>query len=69
MSDEKWTTLGREAIQIVRHFLTEMNLAPEEVPFEHGAAFRVSLDGPAEQGLAQIHADIERFAFIFMFPN
>jgi hypothetical protein len=69
MPVDKATPRGLEAVRVVRDYLTQKGLSPQEDPFEHGTAFRVSFDGPADQGIAQIHVDSERFAFVFMFPG
>jgi hypothetical protein len=44
MTTENETNRGAAAVVLVRDFLTEMNLAPEERPFEQGVAFHVSFD-------------------------
>lgn len=69
MTSSPPTEKGLEAVELVRDYLTKKGLSPEEQPFEHGVVFRVSFDGPADQGIAQVHVDIERFAFVFMFPG
>lgn len=69
MSEAEWTERGIEAIEIVRAFLSEMGMEPQAIPFAAGGAFRVAFDGPADHGFAQIHAGIERFAFVFAFPQ
>jgi hypothetical protein len=60
---------GLKAVETVRTFLVEMDLNPTEEPFEHGIAFHIELDGPADHGVAQVHTDAERFVFHFLFQG
>lgn len=57
---------AREAI---RALLMEMDLDPSEERLPAGVALHVELDGPADQGIAQILSNAERFVFHFIFPG
>jgi len=60
---------GQKAIATVRRFLTEMGLSPIEQLLPDRTAFVVAFDGPADQGIAQVEPNGERFAFHFVFSG
>lgn len=57
------------AVETVRQFLHEMGFSPVERRLVDRTAFLVSFDGPADQGIAQIVDDGERFVFHFVLPG
>lgn len=63
------TENGLQAVATVRRFLTEMEFPFVEQQLANGFAFLVPLDGPAEQGVAQVLSDSERFVFHLIFPG
>jgi hypothetical protein len=58
-----------KAVETIRTLLTEMDLKPVEESLPSGIALRVTLDGPADEGVAQVLTDAERFVFHFAFPG
>lgn len=61
---------GRKVVDMVRRFLTEMGLPPEEQRHSDRTVFTVAFDeGPADQGVAQVVENAERFVFHFIFPG
>lgn len=61
--------IAMNAAETVKTFLESMNLQPVEHALAGGIAFLVTFDGPADQGIAQIFTDDERFVFHFIFPG
>ena len=60
---------GLRAAETIRQLLTRMELEPEELQRPGVIAFLTVLDGPANQGNAQVLLDAERFVFHFIFDG
>src|SRR5262249_40881364 len=58
-----------KAVETIRGLLTDMQLNPKEETLSAGIALRVAFDGPADEGIAQVLTDAERFVFHFVFPG
>jgi hypothetical protein len=57
---------GLRAAATVRSFLEAMELAPVVQRIGASIAFHVDAEGPAEQGVAQVYVEAERFVFSFV---
>ena len=60
---------GLRAVDAVRNILTRTELNPTEERRSDRVVFHVSLDGPADQGIAQLLVDAERFVVHFIFTG
>ncbi len=67
--DQNNVNTGRQAVETVRTFLAEMGMDATEQSLPDGIAFHLALEGPADQGIAQVLEDAERFVFHFIFPG
>jgi len=60
---------GLRVAETIRQLLTRMELEPQELRRPGVIAFLTVLDGPANQGNAQVLLDAERFVFHFIFDG
>lgn len=60
---------GLKAAETIRQLLTRMELEPQELRRPGVIAFLTVLNGPANQGNAQVLLDAERFVFHFIFDG
>jgi hypothetical protein len=68
-SVDRATTNSLKAVGTIKALLTEMDMSPTEQTLPAGIAFHVALEGPADQAIAQVLTDAERFVFHFVFPG
>ncbi len=69
LSDAPVNSNGAKATETVRRFLAEMGFSPVERRLIDRTGFLISFDGPANQGVAQVVENGERFIFDFIFPG
>ncbi len=60
---------GLRAVDAVRSILTRTELKPTEEKRNDRVVFHVAFDGPADQGIAQLLIDAERFVIHFIFTG
>ncbi|MCE7960352.1 MAG: hypothetical protein DYH06_20830 [Acidobacteria bacterium ACB2] len=63
------STQASGALAVVHELLSSTNLLTSEEPIEGGRRFRITLDGPAEEGTIEVHTDLERVALALVFPS
>jgi hypothetical protein len=69
MSTERARTNGLQAVEMLRAFLTRMELDPQEETFPQGTAFKMTMEGPTPTVVARVLVDKERFTVHYYFDR
>lgn len=69
MTPDPGAANGRLAVSSLRRFLAAMGIPASEQATPEGVAFHLDLEGPAEQAIAQVLVEAERFVLHFIFSG
>src|SRR5882724_1331779 len=68
-SSERAQKNGRQAVEMLRGFLTRMKFESKEESYPGVIAFRMTVDGPTPKVIARILLDKERFTAHYFFDH